>query len=232
MTESYVGRDNLEAMKLAINYNAALAQLVHTYSTGREALDFGAGAGVFSSLLKRRGVNVTCVEPDEALFTELKAMGFAAFRGIDEVPTASLVFVFSLNVLEHIHDDALVLRQIFERLRPGGRLLLYVPAFAILFSAMDRRVGHFRRYRRKSLAALLQHVGFVIDDARYADSLGFLATLVYKVVGDPDGGLNTKSLTFYDRYVFPVSRFIDVALRGAIGKNLIVVAHKAHAARG
>ncbi len=226
MSDPYVGRENLEAMKLARKYNAHLVQLVRNAAPGTTALDFGAGAGVFSAALRNLGTVVTCVEPDAELRGELRAMGFTAHHGLSEVPAASLEYVFSLNVLEHIEDDTAIMAELFARLRPGGALLLYVPAFDMLFSAMDRRVGHFRRYRRRPLTAALRAAGFEICDARYADSLGFLATLAYKFIGDPAGGLNVRSLTTYDRYLFPCSRMLDRLIAGAFGKNLVVVAQK------
>ena len=73
-------------------------------------------------------------------------------------------------------DEAL--RAVYRCLRPGGRFYLYVPAFPLLFSAMDRKVGHHRRYRLAGLTSQLQRAGFRVLRARYADSLGFFATLL------------------------------------------------------
>jgi len=103
---------------------------------------------------------------------------------------------------------------------------VYVPAFQILYSQMDRHVGHFRRYRRKPLVNLLQTVGFDVSKAYYVDSLGFLATLVYKVVGDRSGSVNSRSVAFYDSIIFPLSRIVDFLAVGSFGKNLAVVATK------
>ncbi len=103
---------------------------------------------------------------------------------------------------------------------------MYVPAFQILYSQMDRHVGHFRRYRRKPVVNLLQTVGFDVSKAWYVDSLGFLATLVYKLVGDRSGSVSATSVAFYDSMIFPLSRIIDFLTVGSFGKNLAVVATK------
>lgn len=103
---------------------------------------------------------------------------------------------------------------------------MYVPAFQILYSQMDRHVGHFRRYRRKPLIHLLQTVGFEVNTAYYVDSLGFLATLVYKLVGDRSGSVSPGSVALYDSMIFPLSRIIDFLGVGSFGKNLAIVATK------
>ena len=127
-------------------------------------------------------------------------------------------------MLEHIEDDLAALVELGRCLKSDGRLLLYVPAFDLLYSPMDARVGHFRRYRRRSLAEKLEQAGFRVDVARYADSLGFFATLVYKAVGDASGALDPRAVRTYDRWLFPLSRLLDRALGGLVGKNLLVVA--------
>ena len=226
MSDAYTGTANLEAMKLAANYNAHLESLVRAHSCGERILDFGAGGGTFAGALEATGKRVLYLEPDVALRGELEKLGFETRADLEKVPTGSIDYIYSLNVLEHIEDDVLIIDQLYERLQPGGHLLLYVPAFAALFSAMDRQVGHFRRYRRPQLTALLRHAGFAIDEARYVDSLGFFATLLYKLLGDASGNINVRSLSLYDRFVFPVSRVVDRLVAGSLGKNLLVTAHK------
>ena len=146
---------------------------------------------------------------------------------LEAIPPGSLDYVYSLNVLEHIDDDAGALQAIRARLAPGGQLFLYVPAFMVLYTALDRRVGHFRRYRRSGLRRLLANTGFVVDEARYADSLGFGITLAYKAIGRSDGRIDPRALRIYDGVVFPVSKRLDPMLGRVAGKNLLVRAHVA-----
>jgi len=73
-------------------------------------------------------------------------------------------------VLEHIADDAAALRLWRSWLRPGGTLVLSVPARQKLWSASDVWVGHFRRYERAPLLHLLAATGFAIE---HAECYGF-----------------------------------------------------------
>lgn len=74
--------------------------------------------------------------------------------------TAQSDLLLSMEVLEHIEDDDGALQNWFELIRPGGHLILSVPAHQRRFSAEDEMVGHFRRYEKNDLAAQLQKIGF------------------------------------------------------------------------
>jgi putative flippase GtrA/SAM-dependent methyltransferase len=222
----YSGRENLESMKDAKNYNAFLLELLDDHAGGGAVLDFGAGVGTFAAPLAQRGRRVLCVEPDPEQRGLLAQAGLPAVAGLDAVPAESVDSIYTLNVLEHIEDDDTVLRELYRRLRPGGRLLIYVPAFQVLFTAMDRRVGHFRRYRNAALQAQVRAAGFEVDRGRYVDSLGFFVTLLYKWVGSRSGVVDARSVRLYDRFVFPLSKICDSLLSGTLGKNIFVVATK------
>lgn len=223
----YSGRENLDAMEHARNYNAYLLDLIRRHVAGPEVMDFGAGAGTFAIPAARRYPRVVCVEPDASLAHHLRAVaGLEVFTDIRAVPAASVDAIYSFNVLEHIEDDEMMLHELRQRLRSGGTLLLYVPAFNLLFSSMDRKVGHFRRYRRGCLERRLRRAGFEIVLSRYADSIGFLAALTYKLIGDRSGVISAGSVRAYDTFVFPVSRTLDHAAGTLFGKNVIAVARR------
>ena len=227
----YSGVDNLEVMASAHNYNKFLTELAYGVSSKREGeklevLDFGAGSGTFCSSLSKLGLNIICVEPDKKLRESLIENGFICYENIHEITDGSVDYIYSFNVLEHIEDDASAVSEIYRVLRPGGIILLYLPAFQCLFSAMDIKVGHFRRYRRKQLEAVVSRAGFVTTRSEYVDSLGFFAALLYRYVGDSEGDINAKSLALFDKYVFPLSRLADVLFNKWFGKNVLVVACK------
>jgi len=226
---SYSGIDNLQIMTEAKNYNAFLVELVlknRAKSGSMEAVDFGAGIGTFARMLHERGVNVLCVEPDSAQCAAIRAQGLLATTDLGSLPDDSVEYLYSLNVLEHIEDDDGALRLIARKIAPGGRVLLYVPAFELLFTSMDRKVGHHRRYRRQQLIELVRRAGLRVIAARYADSLGFLATLVYKAIGSDSGDIDRRSILIFDRFIFPLSRLCDVALGRVLGKNVYLIASK------
>lgn len=222
----YTGTGNLEVMSEATRYNRFLVDEIikHAPSSGM-LVDFGAGVGTFALAVRERGREVACIEPDPlqlAAIIKLDLTGVAALGQLEcEVP-----YIYSLNVLEHIEDDNAAIAEIAQKLKPGGRLLLYVPAFPLLYGPMDKLVGHVRRYKRDELARKVAGQGLKVTKCEYVDSLGFAAALVFNVFGRSDGRLNPDAIRMYDRFVFPLSRAVDKLCSNVIGKNVLLVADK------
>jgi SAM-dependent methyltransferase len=78
----------------------------------------------------------------------------------------------SLNVLEHIEDDILALRNMYEVLVKNGQLILIVPAHPFLFGTMDQAIGHYRRYTAHDLKRKLIEVGFDVCAQKYINPIG------------------------------------------------------------
>ena len=231
--DAYAGAENLEVMREAVNYNRALLDFVRQRAhTGARIVDFGAGVGTFALPLSAEGFDVECVELDDAQRRAIEARGLQAHRTLDAIAAGSVDFVYTFNVLEHIDDDVAALREIHRVLRDGGSLLVYVPAFQLLFTSMDRRVGHLRRYRRGDLRAKVEAAGFDVGTIEYVDSLGFLATVAYRLLGSSSGDIDRRALRIYDRFAFPASRLADRVLKRALGKNVLLVATKARRGDG
>ena len=218
-------------MDQAVRYNRFLLDQILRWAAGKHViLDFGAGNGRFAIAVQQAGIGVHAIEADPGLREIISAGDVVAHAGFAALANREFDGIYTLNVLEHIEDDDAVLSKFHEHLRAGGGLLVYVPAFALLFSSNDVRVGHVRRYRRRPLVAQLERAGFIVDQARYVDSIGFAAGLVYRFLGDREGGLDLRAVRFYDAVLFPISRVLDRVLDRFLGKNLLILAHKPAAA--
>lgn len=221
------GTENLEVMADAVTYNTFLLRMIaDAMPSGGRILDFGAGRGTFAGPMQAAGRSMVCVEPDVTARGLLAGDGLEAHAGLEGVGAQTLDGAYSLNVLEHVPDDAGALADIFARLKPGAPLLLYVPAFQVLYSSMDARVGHLRRYRKGPLVGLARAAGFTVRRAAYVDSLGFAASLAYRWMGRADGAIDRDALRFYDRHLFPLSRALDRVLFPVMGKNVAVWAYR------
>tara|TARA_B100001564_G_scaffold344951_1_gene343027 strand:+ start:56 stop:769 length:714 start_codon:yes stop_codon:yes gene_type:complete len=228
----YSGKEELEnSSKFLKNYNSEVVKIFfnHFKSKGNKILDFGAGIGTLSTLYeKMSGIKPICIEIDLENRKYLKSRGFVVFKSIFNSKN-NFDAIFSSNVLEHIEDDQKTLNDIYKKLNKDGLLFLFLPAFEMLYSDMDKKVGHFRRYSIHEIKKKLKKAKFQIVYCCYLDSLGFFASFVMKIIGyDEKKGIGSpKSLKFYDKYIIPISFFLDrIGLKFFFGKNLILLAKK------
>lgn len=146
-------------------------------------LEIGCGGGAFGARIAgRAGVDYLGVEPDptscEVARTRIEPRGGVvrneASSDLPEGSTFDLVCAF--EVLEHLEDDVAALTEWTTHVKPGGHLMLSVPAFQARFNPWDTMVGHYRRYEPAGLKALLEQAGYVdVDVVVYGWPLG-LAT--------------------------------------------------------
>lgn len=230
---SYEGQD-LEILAEAPRYHAWIMDRFLPYLRGH-VVEIGAGAGSMSLLLAPHVERLDVVEPSANLIPVLeRRLGghkhVHVSRGLlaDDLarrPDHSVDAVVLINVLEHIEDDDEALGEVARVLVPGGNLLLYVPALPMLMSDLDRLHGHFRRYRRRKLAAKVAEAGLDVLDSRYMDSPGVLPWLVLNTWGGKTG-FDPRMIRLYDRVVVPMARRLESLVRPPLGKNLILVAEK------
>lgn len=142
---------------------------------GLEFLDAGCGTGANLLELRTRGRAVGIDLSPEALAL-CRTRGLPVARaGLLRLPFADARFdcVTSFDVLYHgwIADDLAATREMVRVLRPGGRLLLRVPALRALWGAHDVAVHTRHRYTRRELRRLLRAAGLAAERVSYANSL-------------------------------------------------------------
>ena len=130
-------------------------------------LDAGSGDGyLVRELLRSLPAGSTCccwdVEYTEQEIDELKAVSGDAFEFVAASPTGAADVVLALDVIEHIEDDAAFVAELFDLARPGGHLVVTVPAWPWLYSAHDVALGHWRRYTPAALDAVVRSAGFQV----------------------------------------------------------------------
>lgn len=130
-----------------------------------------------------------------------------------------------LNVLEHIADDLKALLHIHHVLKPGGRMVLLVPAFQFLYRTVDRSLNHHRRYTRKNLLPRIREAGFEIERSFYMNVIGMAGWFLYNRV------LKRKEesadrINFFDCCIAPVAARVERIVPAPFGLSLIAVSRK------
>ncbi len=224
---SYRGKKLLQIMQMASNYNNFVVNyILKSIGDRKIILDFGAGYGYFATLLReKKQLDITCVEIDEELNEHCQSLNFPVFDNLEQIEDSKFDFIYTLNVLEHIENDKQTLFLLKNKLKKGGKLFVYVPAFQILYSSFDKSIGHFRRYRKNNLTEFLTENGFEILTAKYIDSIGFLLALLYKILNIENGKISLFQVFIFDKILFPIGKIFDKLTMGKFfGKNLIIEA--------
>jgi SAM-dependent methyltransferase len=225
----YTGLSELkETEKNLLNYNTYIVKkFVNHADNNNNILDFGAGIGTLSNIYRTLDLNakITCLELDKDQVQIIKDRGFKSISHLSS--SNEFEYVFTSNVLEHIEDDLEALNSIFKSLKHGGGLGIFVPANEILYSNIDKKLEHFRRYSKRDLREKVISSGFEIEHLTYVDCLGFFAWGVTKILNLNMDDDNSNRLKFYDKFIWPVSRFLDLlGAKYLFGKNLILLARK------
>jgi glycosyltransferase involved in cell wall biosynthesis len=219
----------LESLQGAERYADWILALAEPH-LGRRVLEIGAGHGemtqrlIISHEVTATDLSPRCVEElrgkfagDPRVRVELADAG-----SID--PEERYDSAILVNVLEHIEDDVDALRDIGARLRPGGRIVIFVPAFEGLYSDFDRRVGHRRRYRRSQLVEVVDRADLRIVEAHYVNSVGAVAWWTFaRQLGQVP--TQSWSVRLFDRLV-PTLRRIETEHPPRFGQSLFCVAER------
>ncbi len=230
--DSGLQSDVLEDLVEARNYRRWMVDLALPY-LGDDPLEVGGGLGHYAAEWAAAGLSrFTTSEADagrlEVLRHRFEHDPVVRVRelAVPIAETAAHSAVVACNVLEHIPDDAAALRAFAGLVRPGGAVVVLVPAFPSAMSQFDLAIGHQRRYRRATLRRAAEDAGLVVEVLHHVNLPGLLAWyLVVKLLrGRPKAGL---LLTVYDRGVVPWLRRVEARRRPPFGQSLFLVARRA-----
>ena len=227
-----VGAATLERLQSARKLNRWMYDRIAPW-IGDRVLEIGSGIGNLSQfLVGRERVVLTDTEPayraylqerfGETPGVEIHDLTLPA-RAAEVASLGAFRSVVCLNVLEHIEDDAGALASMRDLVAPSGRVVLLVPALRWLYGELDRSLGHYRRYTRRSLRELYARVGLRLRHLEYFNTAGmpgwwFVGRVLRR------RRLPTASLSLYDALVplFRLERLVPFR----IGQSLIAVGER------
>ena len=219
-------------MSAAKNYFAWQATLVLP-KLGRRVLEVGCGTGNFTARIMDREL-VVALDHEPRMLERLRERfpnaqnlrTVLADAGDEEtlaqLATLQLDSCVCLNVLEHVRDDAAALRAMARAIRPGAPIALIVPAFPSLYGPVDRKLGHFRRYTRTSLAATAHNARLAIREMQYLNVAGFFGWWLNARVLKRDAQ-SAAQIALFDRWIVPAAARIESVFGAPFGQSLFAV---------
>jgi SAM-dependent methyltransferase len=192
-------------------------------------VEAGSGIGTNASLwLELGATRITVSELDEAALERLRERFADDARvqvetiDLEHPPQADHSAFVALNVLEHIADAVGALRGAASLVRPGGRVVVLVPAFPFAAGRFDREIGHHCRYTKSTLSAAYEEAGLEMETMRYVNAPGLPAWFVSVRLlrSRPRGG---ALLQLWDRSVVPVTRAAERRVPPLFGQSLLAV---------
>lgn len=214
-----------------------LARVIERHAqppAGARILEIGCGTGHNLDMLGRFGT-VDGVEMDDAArAVASERLGrparMATLPALEGVERGAYDLVALLDVLEHVEEDRASLVSIAERLKPGGRILLTVPAHPWMWSAHDVVNHHKRRYTKRGFREVIEAAGLRVELLSYFNSLLFplaaAARLAGRVTGkeDSDDKLPPAPLNKTFEFLFGLERYAVGRLPLPPGVSLVAVA--------
>lgn len=225
-----VGEYTLKIMKTASWYNNWLFSLMKQHISG-EILEVGAGIGNFTNLLAVEGKTTAIDISEVALanlsnkFTQNVAVGYGDIElGKYYFKKKRFDTIVCLNVLEHIKKDTKALSNMNKLTSENGKLILLVPAHMGLFSEFDKKLGHFRRYRKHELVKKLESSGYKVKVARYINWWAAIGWFIFVKLTE-NTNLPHSKVSMFDKlgklFLWP-----EKYLKLPFGLSLLVVASK------
>ena len=146
-------------------------------------LDAGAGIGDVSFVLKNAGFAVRCLDISHKSVEYLRKKGLIADKGdVQNFPYDNCTFdiILSLDVLEHVKDDLVAIKELKRVLKDGGIACINIPMFPFLWSFHDKINEHLRRYKRKELEKKLKENNLTILKCFYWNSILLIPIFIFR----------------------------------------------------
>jgi 2-polyprenyl-3-methyl-5-hydroxy-6-metoxy-1,4-benzoquinol methylase len=230
----FEGEENLRAIAEADKFNEWMYQQVVPHCTGK-ILEIGSGIGNISYFFDRDGMDIDLSDIREQYRSYLKksfekravldmdivADGFTEMHG-DKLGTYDAVF--ALNVVEHIKDDKLAIENMIKLLKPGGKIIILVPAYQWLYNGFDVALEHFKRYTKSRLLGIFPPTGAKLIRSWYFNFAGifgwFLVGSVMKKKLIPESNMKLYNV------LTPIFKIADKVVLNKMGLSVIAVYQK------
>jgi len=229
------GLSVLDAISVANKFNKWMYETIKPFVSG-SILEIGSGVGNISQffLHEQKHIYLSDIRNNYRVIIQNKfSLDDTRVINIDIVhPEFCNIYyefigkfdsIFCLNVIEHIEDDALAIKNMMMLLKNNGRLTVLVPAYKNLYNGIDISLEHYRRYNKTTLLKLMLNQGMLVKSF-YFNAAGIIAWWISgKLLRN--NTIHEGKMSLFNFFV-PIFKLIDKLLFKKVGLSLVCVIQK------
>lgn len=230
-----IGKETLNIFAHTNNFNSWMYETISSHCSGR-ILEIGSGIGNISQYLLKSNSNVVLsdIRTDYLIhlrnrFPTAKRIVKLNLEIIDFSSEAVLDLgqfdtIVALNVIEHIEHDDLAISNCYKLLKPGGKIIILVPAYQIIYNKIDQELAHYKRYSSHSIQKLLIEKHFLVVESKYFNFVGLIGWIFFGIISK-QRKLPKRPVGIFEAFV-PLFKIIDFLLLNKMGLSVITIAKK------
>jgi len=232
------GMETLEVVAEAERFNSWMYNTIKPYCSGN-ILEIGSGIGNISEYFLNNNLDISLSDLRDN-YCEILRKKYKDYPTLKQVIQIDIIdpdfdakhkaifntfdSIYALNIVEHVKDDKQAIANCKKLLKPGGKLIILVPAYQKLYNAFDKELEHYRRYTQSSLDKLFDANELSITHRQYYNFVGifgwWFSGNVLKKKTIPQG-----QMKLYNTLV-PIIKLIDKIVLQKAGLSVITVGQK------
>ena len=229
------GWETLDAIAQADKFNEWMYKTIAPFCKGK-ILEVGSGIGNISKFFVDANADIT-LSDIRPVYCDLLKKSFPTVKDIIELDLVHPSFeekyarhlgtydsLFALNVVEHIENDSLAIKNANKLLNKNGNLIILVPAYQQLYNRFDKELEHFRRYNRTRLNKLLTAGNLTVFHSQYFNLMGIPGWYVSGKL-QKNKTIPKSQMSLYNKLV-PVFKLVDKIVLNKVGLSVISVGRK------
>ena len=195
-----------------------------------DMLEVGAGCGSFTKGYMKNFQSITLTDTDDGSYNLLKknfinTKKITVLNSLTKDINKKFNTILYFNVLEHVKEDKLEIKNALEKLNSGGHLIILVPAHQKIYSKLDKAVGHYKRYDINFFKENKFENSEIVK-LHFLDFFGYSLYHLNKIFFKEETYPTELKIFIWDKIFTPLTTIADFLTGYKFGKNILCIYRK------